>query len=273
LKEEFRITPIQLLPVLGSLVFGVLCAYLLTSSFSAAPVLLFPEGTGSVANAVYFVVLAGAGATLIYFLLKRRKLRIISLITGFALTVAILMLSIVYLSVVFSLLDISSVPALLLTIIVSCVVTILADSAIFKVRGKIANFVILLLGGSLGAFLGTSIPVLSAILILAFLAAYDVYAVYRGAVGKIAQRGFDELQGLSFSFRDVQMGLGDLTFYSMLIGAVLANAGILYCLMSIVGVLAGVSIVLKMVEKRGLFPGLPFPVILGLVPLLIYLLA
>jgi len=271
-KEEFRIKPVQLLPVVGSLVFGILCAYVLTVNLTAYPVTLFPEGSGSVANALYFVVLAGIGATVIYLLMKRRRMRIIGLITGFALTAAILMLSIVYLSTVFSLLGIPDVPALLLTVVISIVLTVLADIAVFKIQGRLSNLAILLLGGALGAFLGTSIPVESALLILAFLAVYDVYAVYRGAVGKIAQGGLDQLRGLSFSFRDVQMGLGDVTFYSMLTGTVLANAGLLYCAISAVGVLIGVLTVLKMLEKRGMFPGLPFPVFLGLLPLIVHFL-
>jgi presenilin-like A22 family membrane protease len=204
-------------------------------------------------------------------------MRVISLITGFAITVAILMLSIIYLSAVFSLLAVSSTTALILTLAVAASVTVLANFAIFKVQGRISNVVILLMGGALGAFLGVSIPIMSAVLILAFLAIYDVFAVYRGPVGKIAQRGLEELRGLSFSFRDVQMGLGDLTFYSMLTSLVLANAGpidisIVFCAASTIGILVGVLLVLKMLEKKGMFPGLPFPVFLGLLPLIVYFL-
>ena len=273
LKEEFKIEPIQLLPVLASLGFGILCASLvLTSSITLYPVTPFPEGVGSLINGLYFVILAGVGATLLYLLVKRKKLRAISLITGFAITVAILMLSIIYLSAAFSLLAVPSTIALILTLAMATFVTALADFAIFKVQGRISNAVILLLGGGLGAFLGVSIPPLSAVLILAFLAAYDVYAVYRGPVGKIAQQGLEELHGLSFSFRDFQMGLGDLTFYSMLTGLVLATAGPIFCAASALGIMAGVLLVLKMLEKRGMFPGLPFPVFLGLLPLIVYLL-
>jgi presenilin-like A22 family membrane protease len=273
LKSEFKTEPVQLLPVLGSLVFGIVCAYLvLTSNISLYAVTPFPEGPESLINALYFVILAGIGATLLYLLIKRKKLRAISLITGFALTAAILMLSIFYLSAVFSLLAVSSTAALILTLAVAASVTALTDFAIFKVQGRISNLVILLLGGALGAFLGISIPIISAVLILAFLAIYDVFAVYRGPVGKIAQQGLDQLRGLSFSFRDVQMGLGDLTFYSMLTGLVLANAGPIFCAVSAIGIMAGVLLVLKMLEKRGMFPGLPFPVFLGLLPLIIYLL-
>jgi presenilin-like A22 family membrane protease len=283
LKDEFKTEPIQLVPVLGSLLFGIVCAYVVWTSIARGNTNLyqvtpFPgEGVGSLGNALYFVILAGTGATLLFLLIKRKKLRLISIITGFALTVAVLMLSIIYLSAVFSLLGVTSTTALILTLAVSVCVTFLADFAIFKIQGKISNLVILLLGGALGAFLGVFIPIISAVLILAFLAVYDVFAVYRGPVGKIAQRGLEELRGLSFSFRDVQMGLGDLTFYSMLTGLVLANAGpldisIVFCAASTIGIMVGVLLVLKMLEKKSMFPGLPFPVFLGLLPLIVYFL-
>ena len=272
MKDEFKTEPIQLLPVLGSLLFGIVCAYVvLKSSANLYQVTPFPEGYGSLVNGLYFVILAGIGATVLYLLIKRKKLRLISFITGFALTVAVLMLSIIYLSAAFSLLDVTFKTLLILTLTVSASVTVLADYAIFRIQGEISNMVILLLGGALGAFLGISIPVTSAILILAFLAVYDIFAVYRGPVGKIAQRGLEQLRGLSFSFRDVQMGLGDLTFYSMLTGLVLATAGPVFCAASAIGVLVGVLLVFKMLEKRGMFPGLPFPVLLGLLPLIILL--
>jgi presenilin-like A22 family membrane protease len=274
LKDGFKTEPIQLLPVLGSLVFGIVCAYLVLTSItqgstSLVQVTPLPEGVGSLVNGLYFVLLAGIGATLLYLLIKRKKLRLIGLITGLALTVAVLMLSIIYLFAAFSLLGVPFTAALILTLAVATSVTVLADFLIFKIQGKFSNIVILLLGGALGAFLGVFIPVVSAVFILAFLAVYDIYAVYRGPVGKIAQRGLEELRGLSFSFKDVQMGLGDLTFYSMLTGLVLAAAGPIVCAASTIGILIGVFLVLKMLEKRGMFPGLPFPVLLGLLPLII----
>ena len=274
MKDEFKTEPIQLLPVLWSLLFGILCAFMVWTSIVQGNTILyqvtpFPEGVGSLVNGLYFVILAGIGATLLYLLIKRKKLRLIGLITGLALTVAVLMLSIIYLFAAFSLLGVPFTAALILTLAVATSVTVLTDFLIFKIQGKFSNIAILLLGGALGAFLGIFIPVVSAVLILAFLAVYDIFAVYRGPVGKIAQRGLEELRGLSFSFRDFQMGLGDLTFYSMLTGLVLAAAGPIVCAASTIGILIGVFLVLKMLEKRGMFPGLPFPVLLGLLPLII----
>ena len=70
-------------------------------------------------------------------------------------------------------------------------------------------------------FFSAFIPFLGAVLILVFLAVYDVFAVYYGLVGKIAHSGLDKLQGSSYSFKDVYTGLGDLVFYSMFVGSVL----------------------------------------------------
>jgi hypothetical protein len=61
------------------------------------------------------------------------------------------------------------------------------------------------------------------------------------------------------------MGLGDLVFYSMLSGSMLFNFGLVSCIVSLVGILVGSFLTFLMLEKKGIFPGLPFPVLLGLV--------
>jgi presenilin-like A22 family membrane protease len=253
------------MPVLASLLFGLACAFLIaTSALEVYQVTPFSEGTfgffGSFGNALYFAVLAGVGAGLIYLLLKRSKQKLITVITGFALTIAVFMLSMVYMYAALSGFLIPYVDVLVL--IVSVLITAVSDYAVF--RSKYVNVVVLAIGGALGTFLGFSIPTISAILVLSVLAIYDVFAVYRGPVGKMAQNGLDRLRGLSFSFRDVQMGLGDLTFYSMLSGRMFLAFGLLSCLASMVGILVGCIISFKIVERKGVFPGLPFPVFLGL---------
>lgn len=256
------------MPILASLLFGLLCAFLLlTFSMEIYGVTPFPEGIGSLGNALYFVVLVGVGALLLYMLVKRKSRRLINLITGFALTVAVFMLSVVYLSAVFSNFAVVYADVLILTL--SLLVTVSAYFAIFRARSGICNFTVLCLGGALGTFLGFSIPTLSAMFILGFLAIYDAFAVYYGPVGKIAHSRLEQLRGLSFSFKDVQMGLGDLTFYSMLTSRVLFDFGPVFCFVSTVGVLVGVFFAFKMLEKKGMFPGLPFPIALGLIPLII----
>jgi len=273
LTESFKTRPVHLLPVLLSLLFGVLCTYLvLQSPMEMYDVTPFPEGVGSLFNALYFVVLTAVGATLLYLLLRRKKIKSITLVTGFALTLAVLLLSFIYLWAVFSIIALPYTVAVILDTVISAVAAPAVDVAVFRNHSKASEVAVLLLGGGLGAFLGVSIPTLSALLILFALAVYDVFAVYRGAVGKIAHSGLDQLRGLSFTFKDVQMGLGDLTFYSLLTSLVWTRSmSPVFLMASIAGVLLGVFIAFKMLERKGIFPGLPFPITLGLLPFLVYL--
>jgi presenilin-like A22 family membrane protease len=264
LTGKFDAQVVYLVPILASLLFGLGCAYLLkTQLVPPITVTPFPEETASdlFGNAFYFVILIAVSATVFYILLKRKNLKLITLLIAFALTTASLLLSVIYLSVIFAF-----VPSLeVLVLPLSIVIAVIFDLAIFKLGSKARNTAVICLGGALGVFFGNFIPFLSGVLILAFLAVYDVFAVYYGPVGKIAHLGLDQLQGLSYSFKDIQMGLGDLVFYSMLSGIMLFNFGLISWLVSLVGILGGSFFTLIMLEKKGIFPGLPFPILLGLV--------
>ncbi len=269
--DRFKFEIIYLVPILASMLFGLACAYiLLPHQSSAIPVTPIPEDTpgAPLGNAIYFVILIAISATVFYILLQRRSKRIIKGLIVMAMSAASLLLSLVYLSALFAYFPNIGISWDYVTIPLSIVAMILFDLAIFRFGSLVRNVAVVGLGGALGVFFGFSVPLWSAILILAFLAVYDVFAVYRGPVGKIAEHGLDQLQGLSFAFKDVQMGLGDLVFYSMLLGAVFFNtfnlSGILPTILAIVGILIGSILTFFMLEKKGIFPGLPFPVMLGL---------
>ncbi len=277
-EDKFRFQIVYLLPILASIIFGLGCAYLLIGP--QAPYVpaatAIPQNTPGAPlwNALYFVILLAASATVFYILLKRRSKKIIKALIILAMTLAALLMSFLYLDAI-----LNYYPALgILLIPLSIVVTVLFDLAIFRFGSIPRNAAVVLIGGALGVFFGNSIltfgGIYSVVLILVFLAVYDVFAVYRGPVGKIAESsaGLDSLQGLSFSFKDIQMGLGDLVFYSMLTGAIFFNfinafafpLGLLPFIVSVIGIMAGSIITFFMLEKRGIFPGLPFPIMLGL---------
>ena len=267
-QDSFKFQIVYLVPILASLLFGLGCAYLLVPQQSEViPITPFPDNTasGPPSNAVYFVVLIALSATVFYFLLKRKSKNIIKGLIIVALTTASMLLSVVYLSAILAFFPV--IDNLWLLITLSIVFTVLFDLAIFRFGNFARNVAVVAIGGALGIFFGFSIPLFSAILILAFLAVYDIIAVYKGPVGKIAQSsGLDQLQGLSFSFKDIQMGLGDLVFYSMLMGVMFFSflPSILPTIMAILGILTGSVITFFALEKKGIFPGLPFPIMLGL---------
>lgn len=261
-EQKFKVSLIYLVPVLASLLFGLVCAYVLSPQQTQLinPNPISEETPGApIGNALYFVILIAISATVFYFLLKRKSKRIIKALIMLAMTTASMLLSIVYLYALLT----PDYEFLLIPL--SIIITVLFDLAIFKYT-KARNVAVIGLGGALGIFFGFSIPLWSGVVILAFLAVYDVIAVYRGPVGKIAQSGLDDLQGLSYSFKDIQMGLGDLVFYSMLTGLMVKTfaPSLFPVIASIIGICAGSIITLFMLEKRGIFPGLPFPIILGL---------
>ena len=266
--NKFKFEIVYLVPILASMLFGLACAYLLVPQQSESiPVTPIPENTPGApfGNALYFVILIAISATLFYFLLKRKSKNIIKGLIIVALTTASLLLSVVYFSAVLAYFP--AVDNLYVLIALSVAFAVLFDLAIFRLGNLARNIAVVAVGGALGIFFGKFIPLYSAIVLLAFLAIYDVIAVYKGPVGKIAQSsGLDQLQGLSFSFKDIQMGLGDLVFYSMLIGVVFFNftPNLLPTAMAILGILAGSIITFFALEKKGIFPGLPFPIMLGL---------
>jgi presenilin-like A22 family membrane protease len=265
-QDKFKFQFVYLVPILASMLFGLACAYLIAPQQSEAiPVIPIPETTPGApfGNALYFVVLIAISATMFYFLLKRKSKNIIKGLIVVALTAASLLLSVVYLSAILAFFPI--IDNLWILITLSIVVAVLFDLSIFRFGSIARNVAVVAIGGALGIFFGFSIPLYSAVIILAFLAVYDVFAVYKGPMGKIAASGLDQLQGLSFSFKDIQMGLGDLVFYSMLMGVVFFNftPNLLPTVMAIVGILAGSIVTFFALEKKGIFPGLPFPILLG----------
>jgi presenilin-like A22 family membrane protease len=268
--SSFKFEAIYLLPILASLAFGLICALILAPHQTELVYPSAPAGEDTpgapLYNAAYFVILLAISATVFYILLKRKSKKLISILITIAMTTAALLVSFVYLTAA-----LYSLPyADWLIIPLAITFTALFDLAIFKFGGQARNAAVICIGGALGIYLGSSFlqyaGLLSVIVILIFLSIYDIIAVYRGPVGKIAENGLDQLSGLSFSFKDIQMGLGDLVFYSVLTGAIYFQFAysILPVLASIVGIMIGAVITFYMLEKRGIFPGLPFPIILGL---------
>jgi presenilin-like A22 family membrane protease len=264
--DKFKFKVIYLVPILASLIFGLGCAYLLapqeTGGIQAVPI-YGDSPEASIGNGLYFVILIALAASVFYVLIKRKNKRIIKGLIVLSMTTASLLLSFVYLLALFPFFE----GVYYLITVVSTAITVLFDIAIFRLGSNSRNIVVVCLGGALGIFFAKYVPLSSAIVLLVFLAAYDVIAVYKGPVGKIAQSsGLDMLQGLSFSFKDIQMGLGDLVFYSMLMGVMVFSfpQSILPTVAAVVGILAGSIVTFFALERIGMFPGLPFPIMLGL---------
>lgn len=143
----------------------------------------------------------------------------------------------------------------------------------------LANVLVLLNGAELGFFLGVSFQRLTVIFLAFLFSAYDFYSVFRGPISRMLGRpsarpsGQEEavarpersfLGPMMVNFGEVEMGLGDITFYSMMPTAVYAEGlGLPLTLLEVLLIDVGVGITLLLLRKIRPLPGLPVPLILG----------
>ena len=65
------------------------------------------------------------------------------------------------------------------------------------------------------------------VLVLTALAVWGVIVACKAAVDRIAESGLEEFCCLSFSFRDIQKGIGDIVFYSLPAGTTFINVNLI----------------------------------------------
>lgn len=266
-KREFKANLLYLAPVALTLVATcVFTLLVMMAQVEVVSITLFPEeAAGPLMNAAIFIVMMAIVGVAIYVIVRRRLWHVLNLMFRVAVAFVVLTLAIFYEQLFAMVVGGDPNEATLLIYASAVVLMSAATYGIFKWRGVKQVFVILLLGGALGSFLGVSIPTTSALVLLILLSLYDVIAVYLGPVGKIAsEAGPERLKGISFTFKEVHIGLGDLVFYSMLASHMLLVYGFRAWFASSLGILTGVYVGLKALEKRRMFPGLPIALAFGL---------
>lgn len=252
-------------------VFSVLLAGALTYSLQASnapivPITIFPETTSGITlNASIFVILMAAMGSLMYLFIKYGLKRIVRYLINLALFALVFFLFTWYGALYSNVLPAALTASFWPWIIVSLLGTIILGFCIYKSKGFTHLAAIVIVGGMTGTFLGVSIPMLTAIALLLALAAYDLFAVYKGPIGKMAQTAdLEEFTGAVFTYGDLTVGMGDMVFYSMLASIAMINFGPLPFVAAAIGVVVGAYLGFKMLEGRDMFPGLPFAVVLGL---------
>jgi len=267
LTKSFKATPQLLIPeILSVLLAGGLTYSLQASNAPIVPITIFPETTSGVTlNAGIFVILMAAMGTVMYLFIKYGLKRIVRYLINLALFALVFFLFTWYGALYSGILPAALTTSFWPWIIVSLGATVVLGFAIYRSKGLPHLAAIIIVGGMTGAFLGVSIPMLTAIVLLLALAAYDLFAVYKGPIGKMAQStDLEEFRGAVFTYGDLTVGMGDMVFYSMLASISMINFGPIPFLAAAIGVVVGAYIGFKMLEGRDMFPGLPFAVVLGL---------
>ena len=205
-----------------------------------------------------------AAGTVMYLFIKLGKKNIVKYLINLAMLALLVFLFIWYGSIYANYIP-PPLSSTLVWALISIGATAILALAIFKSKGPSHLAAIIAIGGMTGTFLGVSVPTLTAIVLLLALAAYDLFAVYKGPIGKMAQStDIEDFKGAVFTYGDLTVGMGDMVFYSMLASNAMINFGVLPFIAGGIGIVLGAYLGFKMLEGRDMFPGLPFAIILGL---------
>lgn len=267
MKEKFRAAPIQLLPEIVTLLMaGGLALAVAESKVELESIMAFPETpAGAALNMLTYVVTMTVVATIMYVLIKHGFEKIFRHVLKLAVILVQFSLLNWYSNAFLTQMEIPTGYAEVVTIFLPIMLTALLAYAINRTKGVPQVFAVTVLGAMIGTFLGVSVPTMTTVILLLGLSTYDILSVYKGPIGKIAEKiELENLSGATFTYRELTVGLGDIVFYSMLVSHALFNFGSIAYLTTCIGVVVGTFLGFKMLEKRDMFPGLPLSLVTGL---------
>jgi len=162
---------------------------------------------------------------------------------------------------------------LTVTILVSLYVAIF--SAIFIMANALStnvrNFIFIIYGSLLGSFLSLMLSTISLVTLLLSVALYDLVMLnskwFNKTISDLSQsRGTGSK--LAYVGRNVEIGIGELIFYSFVPAHVEAYYAFPLLVLTLMMTMIGIMLNLWMLNKKGVLSGLPGPIFLGLAPLI-----
>jgi hypothetical protein len=234
--------------------------------------------TGSAVNVILYVGFAFAATLLLLWLLRRKMVSSFRVLVFFSLAISAFLLTFITSDGFFSQ-YLQPMAELAADITVSVAVVALIGYTIFvKNRPWLSTVVIAFVGAEVGSFFAT-LPLATALLLPIAFAIYDIYAVFRGPLKSLIGTGEKvALVGMSIRAGEFTLGLGDVVFYTMLPSLPLAQlvarssmtvaAAWAFATLAVMDV--GVVATLFLLSRRRLLPGLPIPMVLGVLVLVLH---
>ena len=287
-----RVTPVNLAVALAVVIVIQIVALLITlenlPTYQATGPPASPGGsgaTGSAVNVIFYVGFAFAATLVLLGLLRRRKVNSFKAVVFVSLSISSFFLTFITSDGIFFqyLAPVAGQGAeLAADLAVSAGVVVLIGYTIFvKNRVWLSTAVIAFVGAEVGSFFAT-LPLATALLLPVAFSIYDIYAVFKGPLKSLIGTGEKiALVGMSIRAGEFTLGLGDVVFYTMLpslpiaqlvspvsSGAAFSAARASFATLAVIDV--GVLATLFLLSRRRLLPGLPIPMLLGVLVLLFY---
>src|SRR5271157_797841 len=243
-------------------------------------------------NAVVFIAIGAGSAFVLIIIVRRRGINALEKIMMFAFlilgTVIIWLYGdyfLVYLSQYVSIDNSWSYACLVAAFIISLFLVYVYVSPKYRDSIRVHNLVVVIFGVLIGSYLAVVIPTWTSLVILMGFALYDIYSVRKGPIKEMMKKldpgmESDTLTAADLDDISIDIGIGDLAFYSMLTSITLissdwggpalvaatGNMGlyIIPFIAAVVGVLIGAWISFELVKKNKILPGLPMSIFIGI---------
>ena len=234
-----------------------------------------PAGTsaaGSALNAAILVAFAAALTLAMVWLLRRKMVTSFKLIIFASVGFSAFLLTLVTADVFAA----DTLPAsfeIPFSFGVASLVVVLIGFIIFVKNSPWLSTVILaFVGAEVGSFFAETLSPWTALALPIAFSIYDIYAVFRGPLkALIGTAPGIALVGMSVKAGEFTLGLGDIVFYTLLPSLAIFKFGLIQSLYTILAIEVGMVITLFLLSRRRLLPGLPIPMLLGILVLGYYL--
>lgn len=237
-------------------------------------------------NGLYFIIVAAVESFIIIFIIKKKGINalkvIFALSFGFLCFMLLWFFGEIFLWLYSPTVEFYYIGYWIMMVLISVVTAFLLYKYVKEESQRMKNVFVILVGLLIGAFMGIVIPEWTTIFILILFSVWDIFAVKskRGPIKKMMDLVFENYPDkkkrieeltedgeyeVEYDISSLELGIGDLVFYSMLTSSALIytnNIGIMIA--TAIAVIIGTGITILGLKKNRILPGLPISIFLGL---------
>jgi hypothetical protein len=266
-----------MLPILFAILVSLICAQfvLLSEPIRNSTALFDGMSEFFVVISILVIVVLSIVSLFVFFRIFNKNPHFALRIVVAAFILGGMLSTLLFGKLVFSLLHLDSPLLLIVVAFVAYIGVYFAYlSIVDALSDRMKNLLFVFCSGSLGSFLGVLLPAVPVIGISLFLSVLDFLLIRRRTVENIVgEETYEKLVfNVAISNQEWGIGIGDLTCYSMVVSSTSVTFGFSIGVVSLMLILIGSLISLTLTLQRVRLPGLPIPIALGLIPLIMLLL-
>jgi len=250
--------------------------------------------TAGLINGLIFTAMAAISSFIIIFVVKRKGIEVLKYIFGIVFGFIMFFLTLFFGQILLYLFFYNKpeTEAVITSYYISYYILLIGTGALtvlmiykyfttFSLLTK--NLIVLYIGLLIGALLGVMMPLWTTLAVLIGISCWDIYAVkakrgpIRNMIDLASKDSMDdnlseeelkeklESGEIAYDTSKLEIGIGDLAFYSMLTSSALILTGyIIIMILTSFAIIIGTGITIQGLKKNKILPGLPISIFLGI---------